>query len=73
MVDPVVVRFGGELVDDLLGEAGADRHAVRPQAGQEPVVVAAALAEPPAIPRERQTRHDGHVELGRVQVAGHHA
>ena len=45
----VVVGLDGEVGDELLGEAGADRHAVRAQAGQEAVEVAAALAEPAAV------------------------
>ena len=49
MVDPSVVGFDGQVVDDLLGEAGADRDAVGAEAGQEAVVVTAALAEPAAV------------------------
>ena len=72
MVDPPVVRLGGQVVDELLGEAGADREAVGAQAGQEPVVVTAALAEPPTVEGEGEAGHDNDVERGRVDIAGHH-
>ena len=39
---------------------------------QEAVVVPAALAEPPAVGRERQAGHDDDIELGRVDIAGLH-
>ena len=44
VVDRRVGGFGGQVVDELLGEAGADRDAVRPESGQEAVVVPTTLA-----------------------------
>ena len=44
VVDRRVVGFGGQVVDELLGEAGADRDAVRPESAVE-AVVPTTLAE----------------------------
>ncbi len=52
----------GRSVDELLGERRADGDAVGAQAGQEPVVVAAALAEAATVGGERQPGHDDEVE-----------
>ena len=48
-VEADVVGLGRQVVDELLGEGGADGAAPRPQPGQEAVVVAAALAEPATV------------------------
>ena len=72
VVDRRVVGFGGQVVDELLGEAGADRDAVGAETGQEAVVVPTPLAEPAAVRCERQAGHDDDIELGRVDIAGHH-
>lgn len=60
-VDALVVRLARDLVHDLEVEAHADPNAPGTQAGEEAVVVPAALAETPPIGVERETRDDDDV------------
>jgi 3-hydroxy-9,10-secoandrosta-1,3,5(10)-triene-9,17-dione monooxygenase reductase component len=71
-VDLPIVLIGRQRGHELFVEADTDREAVGCEPGEEAVVVATALAEAVTVDREREPRHDHHVEQRRVEVTGHH-
>ena len=63
-IDALVVRFAGDVRDELQVEADAEGDGVRPVEGEEAVVVAAAAAEAAAIAGEGEAGDEDEGDLG---------
>ena len=64
-IDALVVRFAGDVGDDLQVEADAEGDGVRAVECEEAVVVAAAAAEAAAVAREGEAGNEDEGDLRR--------